>query len=264
MKVATITILQVYILSVFAICTPSNAHNFEGQAAQDQIIRSIKCITNSIGIEMIDCADLPFLIGKKEVTQSQWLRIITNNPSFIKSPENPIESVTWFEAARFCVLLSQKEGKKYRLPTKAEWKLACESGTDTNVPIESVACCFPYSNGPQKGGSKTADINGVDDLYGNVNEWCLDSLSTWTNVLMICSTNAHEVSDHEQDSKFNRIAMGGSYLNSAKQCGFKAVREYKCGLGFVFSSDIGFRVICERTEPNTPTKAPVVPMKSKR
>ena len=61
-----------------------------------------------------------FRIGVTEVTQEQWHLIMGTNPAFFKGDDLPVERVTWREAVEFCQRLSEKEKKRYRLPTQAE------------------------------------------------------------------------------------------------------------------------------------------------
>jgi serine/threonine protein kinase len=80
-----------------------------------------------------------FAIGKYPVTQEQYKSVIGLNPSmsgnnskmFRHIPKNPVECVSWHDAQAFCQKLSQKIGKKYRLPSEAEWEYACRAGTQT-------------------------------------------------------------------------------------------------------------------------------------
>jgi formylglycine-generating enzyme required for sulfatase activity len=118
--------------------------------------------------------------------------------------DHPVVNVTWNDAQAFCEWLSKKEGKKYRLPTEAEWEYACRAGTKTryvsgNDP-ESVAKFgniadasgvaqglkqFPdYKQFALKAGDgyyTTAPVGkfapnafGLHDMHGNVWEWCQD------------------------------------------------------------------------------------------
>ena len=73
-----------------------------------------------------------FYLGKYPVTQEQYQAIMGNNPSkFKNNPKNPVKTVTWNNAQEFCQKLSQSTGKKYRLPSEAEWEYACRAGTQT-------------------------------------------------------------------------------------------------------------------------------------
>ena len=73
-----------------------------------------------------------FYLGKYSVTQEQYEAIMGYNPSyFTDNPKNPVENVTWDDAQVFCQKLSEKTGKKYRLPSEAEWEYACRAGTQS-------------------------------------------------------------------------------------------------------------------------------------
>ncbi|MBJ7900166.1 MAG: SUMF1/EgtB/PvdO family nonheme iron enzyme [Cyanobacteria bacterium RI_101] len=73
-----------------------------------------------------------FYLGKYPVTQEQWQAVMGNNPSRFKdNPQNSVESVCWKDCQEFCQKLSQMTGKKYRLPSEAEWEYACRAGTQT-------------------------------------------------------------------------------------------------------------------------------------
>ncbi|NCW78697.1 MAG: formylglycine-generating enzyme family protein [Oxalobacteraceae bacterium] len=72
-----------------------------------------------------------FAIGKFEVTQDEWFAIMGTRPAQFKGGRHPVEQVTWKLAREFTRKLSEKTGKKYRLPTEAEWEYAARGGTDS-------------------------------------------------------------------------------------------------------------------------------------
>src|SRR5262249_22212291 len=72
----------------------------------------------------------PFYLGKYQVTQAQWERIMGNNPSWSKGdPDRPVENVSWDEVQVFLQQLKERDGKSYRLPTEAEWEYAARAGS---------------------------------------------------------------------------------------------------------------------------------------
>ncbi len=68
-----------------------------------------------------------FRIGVNEVTQKEWRLIMSTSPSYFKGDDLPVERITWLEAVDFCRRLSEKEEKRYRLPTAEEWEYACRA-----------------------------------------------------------------------------------------------------------------------------------------
>ncbi|TWW08379.1 hypothetical protein E3A20_24920 [Planctomyces bekefii] len=69
----------------------------------------------------------PFYMGRTEVTQGQWKKVMGTEPwkgkSFVKEGDDyPAVDVSWGDSVEFCKKLSAMEGKVYRLPTEAEWE----------------------------------------------------------------------------------------------------------------------------------------------
>jgi formylglycine-generating enzyme required for sulfatase activity len=71
----------------------------------------------------------PFYLGKYEVTQAQWEKVMGNNPREFKGrPKHPLENVSWDDVQEFIQRLNQEEGlDRYRLPTEAEWEHAARA-----------------------------------------------------------------------------------------------------------------------------------------
>lgn len=125
----------------------------------------------------------PFYLGKYEVTQAQWQRVMGDNPSAYLHPQRPVEQVTWLEAQSFVERLNRLEGTSlYRLPSEAEWEYAARAGTtgkwyfgDDESQLGRYAWFGQRDDmGTQPVGRGMPNPWGLFDMYGNVWEWVQD------------------------------------------------------------------------------------------
>lgn len=71
-----------------------------------------------------------FWMGKYEVTQEQWEKVMGSNPSYFRGARLPVERVSWDDCQEFIKKLNNMvKGGGFRLPTEAEWEYACRAGT---------------------------------------------------------------------------------------------------------------------------------------
>jgi formylglycine-generating enzyme required for sulfatase activity len=162
-----------------------------------------------------------FLIGKTEVTQDEWRAVMGTNPSkFTQCGTTygrgcPVENVSWSDAKEFTRKLSAKVGKKYRLPTEAEWEFAARAGQSANFyPSESdlIPIAWFAINGNQTThlvAQKQPNDFGLFDMFGNVKEWVEDCYDlTYKNALQDGSVTSSICADNR------RVLRGGSWADS--------------------------------------------------
>ncbi len=191
-----------------------------------------------------------FHLGKYEVTQRQWKAVMQYNLSANKGDELPVDNVSWLDANEFCDRLLLMTGRKYRLPSEAEWEYACRAGTTTLYSFgdeitPQVANYWDIENnvdaqepllGSVAVGSFYPNDFGLYDMHGNVYELCQDTFRYGY-------TNAPTDGSAWLDSKPPDLVVirGGSCAYYADNCRSayrtETMTDYRYG-------GTGFRIAC--------------------
>jgi formylglycine-generating enzyme required for sulfatase activity len=127
----------------------------------------------------------PFAIGKTEVTQAQWRAVMKTDPSYFETCDDtcPVEQVSWNDAQEFIKKLNAQTGKRYRLPTEAEWEYACRGGGQQEYCGSDIADQVGWTsynsgsfltNKPHPVATRRPNAFGLYDMSGNVWEWVED------------------------------------------------------------------------------------------
>ena len=201
-----------------------------------------------------------FCISQTPITQEQWRKVMGDNPSHFLAgncDRRPVEQVRWNEAISFCSRLSKMTGRSYILPSEVQWEYACRAGSKTcfhwgDIEISELANfnTIPSSMNAPRGDylAKTSPVGqfpsnswGLQDIHGNVREWCLDR---WPN-----EKNFFQGRDYLEllhlnynfDPNADRVLRGGSWVCRPMQCRSAHSNHGRPDVTF---SDIGFRVAC--------------------
>ncbi|HCY84983.1 MAG TPA: formylglycine-generating enzyme family protein [Desulfobacteraceae bacterium] len=213
-----------------------------------------------------------FWMGETEVTQGQWNRLVSPNPSTHKMGSSyPVDSVSWNEAVQFIAFLNRFEGTtKYRLPTEAEWEYACRAGSNTAFsmgPITTFSCNEPeralidtawycYNSGlagpardfkPHPVKLLKPNAWGLYDMHGNVQEWVQDACK-WRSILkgrvgVITRTYVDNIRDPLETEGDHRVIRGGGWHQNSKYQRAAFRSYYK---PVARRNSLGFRVVRER------------------
>ncbi|GBU20135.1 hypothetical protein R80B4_00009 [Fibrobacteres bacterium R8-0-B4] len=180
-----------------------------------------------------------FYIGKYEVTQKQWLAIMESNPSVGPIGDNyPVNNISADDMEDFIERLNAATGKKYRLPTEAQWEYAARGGANSKgyeYPggDDPDALAWYKDNGGGEAhpvGTKAPNELGIYDMSGNVWEKTRD----WMGDYGV----ADETDPAGPATGVNRVARGCSWRNVA-------CRVFQRGFSSVGQSgyDSGFRLV---------------------
>jgi formylglycine-generating enzyme required for sulfatase activity len=167
----------------------------------------------------------PFWMGRTEVTQGQWKRIMDSNPSYLKKGDDyPVERVSWNDAQQFIARLNaQSRGVTFRLPTEAEWEYACRAGgkpvtygTATGQLNTSLAK-YDSGDGTAAVGSYPPNNLGLHDMSGNVWEWVQD---VYNDKAYQSGSTSDPVNER---SGAHRVLRGGGWFNVPRlvRCSFR-------------------------------------------
>ncbi|MBM4039250.1 MAG: hypothetical protein FJ290_12120 [Planctomycetes bacterium] len=226
--------------------------------------------------------DKPFYLGKVEITNEQfalfdpahdsgYISVFNKDHSdrgrAVNRPTQPAVRISWKQAMDFCYWLSQKTGRKFTLPTEAQWEWAARAGTDTplywgdckadfgklaNLADQQVnqlcirdspkwipaimsvndGSCVTDSVG--KYGPASANAFGLLDMAGNVAEW---TLSAYKPYPYVDGDGRNAPSDSGR-----KVARGGSYYDRPFRARSAVRYDYAA---WQRVHNVGFRVICE-------------------
>jgi len=202
----------------------------------------------------------PFYMAVTEVTNAQYEKFDISHKSMrgkydlSKDFNQAVIYVSWNEAVKFCRWLSEKENLPYRLPTEAEWEYACRAGTTTKYYTGDELPEIYHKHQDREAFPKFVDLTvgktpanlwGLYDMHGNVEEWCCDWYGPYSE-----SEQTEPVGRIDGDFKATR---GGShntnviYLRSANRQG--TLPQDKHWL-------IGFRVVLSELPKTKPLPMP--------
>lgn len=193
-----------------------------------------------------------FLLAACQVTNAEYALFLQATsheppPSWGVAPfddlAKPVVAVSWLDAAAYCEWLSGITGRRFRLPSEAEWECAARGGVEQmlypwgNDPPESLPDYGSrWLHGPEPVGRGTPNAFGLYDICENVHEWCAD----WYDAGYY--RVAPERDPRGPDSGTRRVSRGGSWRHRVKvtRCAARSSipPEYRY-------TDYGFRLACE-------------------
>ncbi len=221
----------------------------------------------------------PFFMGKYPITQGQWRAIASQtdlkvnsdlelDPSNFKEPyqdtdrwQRPVEEVTWYQAVEFCQRLSKLTGRKYRLPSEAEWEYACRGvreplnlekretyppfyfGETITGELANYDASYTYADEPEGEDRKeTTPVGqfypnnfGLYDMHGNVWEWCADN---WHENYQGAPSDGSIWEEGGNDK--TKILRGGGWSGNPNSC--RSASRLGSSRGSRYIS-VGFRVV---------------------
>jgi formylglycine-generating enzyme required for sulfatase activity len=200
-----------------------------------------------------------FFMAEFPVTQTQWREIASLRPIkrwlnldpsdfkfysqgdlIVKGDLLPVECVSWHDAIEFCARLRRLTGKNYRLPSEAEWEYACRARTTTAYSFGKNLDQSLANYGQNVGqttplGSYRPNAFGLQDMHGNVWEWCDDR---WHQNHEKAPINGRSWNENHSQSG-TRVLRGGSCSNILWNCRSAYRIRYNADDCFY---DVGFRL----------------------
>jgi formylglycine-generating enzyme required for sulfatase activity len=190
----------------------------------------------------------PFWMALTPVTNAQYERFDPDHrqrrPAW-SGEDHPVVCVSWNEAAAFCLWLSQRDGREYRLPTEAQWEYAARGNDERIFPWGSFWDPKRCNSADESAGARQttpvkqfpegASPHGILDMVGNVWEWCADWYAPGYGSESAQSDPAGAPSGND------RVCRGGSWMNHAYSC--RTTMRARRTPDFA-DNYIGFRVAC--------------------
>jgi hypothetical protein len=194
-----------------------------GNVIKQVTLHQDKDFIAACGMPMVWIPDGGFWAGKYLVRQSDLEAVGANDPSTFRSPNRPVETISWEAAMAFCDALNQYErkagklpaGYHYTLPKEAQWEMF---SADANIDLAATSRATTLS-ATQDVGYSEPNKYGLYDTIGNVWEWCLDDF----------------------DDKGDHSLRGGCWLSSSDH--FPTAETRNAGGAKYSDQFTGFRVV---------------------
>jgi len=193
-------------------------------------------------------------LPEKQAVQVLQKDLSWRNPGFAQTSEDPVVGVSWEDARRFCAWLSNKEGRKYRLPKDAEWSAAVGPqkfpwGDKFPPPPGAGNYGGSGSRSTSPVGTFKANNYGLYDLGGNVQQWCEDEYKPSMNSAK--ALKAHPFLDQKpSDGTLLRVLRGGSWFYS-EETELQSTYHNR-GRPTDRRDDVGFRCVLDISNDQTP------------
>jgi formylglycine-generating enzyme required for sulfatase activity len=184
-----------------------------------------------------------FEIASCQVTNAEYAHFaplpFAGDPKF-NDPDQPVVAVSWIDAVRYCQWLSNGTGRRFRLPSEAEWECAARGGLegrrypwgDDQLPDYATRAL----NGPEVVGKRAPNAYGLYDMCENVHEWCSD----WYAADYYAFSSDRNPQGPPAGSR--RVSRGGSWRHQIKLSRCAARSSIPPEFQY---ADYGFRVACD-------------------
>lgn len=195
----------------------------------------------------------PFYLGTREVTFAEWDACVDQggcgqrpNDRNLGRGGRPVTDVSWEDANAYAAWLSAKTGRKYRLPSEAEWEYAARAGSKATYPWgqnldKEMANCLGCNAQQRRQAIETGQFPpnafGLYDMAGNAAEWVADC---WSESYR---TTPRDGSAHTAPGCRERVLRGGSFNNDPRYLRSAARFKYEADVRFYTN---GFRVLREQ------------------
>jgi len=239
----------------------------------------------------VQCVSMEaFLIGVSEITNEQYARFDPRHDSGVQSkhgyqfgvhgfplnlPKQPVVRVSWNDAMAFCQWLSERAGKRFKLPTEAQWEYACRAGSQGSFHFGDLRSDFsPYANmadltlrqfatNPYTLWEPIQDPNPYDDWIPrddrfndgqlvssevgvlSPNAWGIHDMHgnvwEWTRSLYLPYPYMEGDGRNDTRSAGRRVVRGGSWYDRPKLCTASTRLDY---WPYQPVFNVGFRVVC--------------------
>ena len=180
-----------------------------------------------------------FYLGKYEVTQEQYQKLMGSDPSEFKGAKRPVEKVSWVDAEAAAQKMAVQSKTKIGLPSESQWEYACRAGEQQDVycgagDIGGLAWYSENSDDTTHDvGGKRPNAWNLHDMTGNVWEWTQD-----------CYHDSYDGAPKDGSAWTtgdcdDRVTRGGGWNRAASRARF----SYRGGDGAEHRDDnIGFRL----------------------